>query len=137
MVSIYDNFFNYFFFILFFLSKNNIVFIFQILSIISYFLQYTGYNYNIFIKYKFSITGSIGYIAEIIPTIAAALTLSSLNIINKLKKVKKKTLMFTTVILFFIFKYDIFIDINGFCYKGIIVIFGSIPLFIFFFIATY
>ena len=40
--------------------------------------------------------------------------------------------MFTTVVLFFIFKYDIFIDINGFCYKGIIIIFGSIPLFIFF-----
>ena len=40
--------------------------------------------------------------------------------------------MFTPIILFFIFKYDIFIDINGFCYKGIIMNFGSIPLFIYF-----
>ena len=44
----------------------------------------------------------------------------------------KITLIFLIVIIYFIFKYDIFIDIYGFCFKGIIVIFGSIPLFIFF-----
>ena len=120
-----------FFFILVFL-KINILFIFYILSIISYFFQYSGYNYNIFITYQSSVKGSIGYLAEIIPTITAGLTLSSLNIIKRLEKNKSITLLFTIIIIYFIFKYDIFIDINGFCYKGIIMIFGSIPLFIFF-----
>lgn len=120
-----------FFFILVFLEMN-ILLIFYILSIISYFFQYSGYNYNFFINYQSSVKGSIGYLVEIIPIIASGLTLSSLNIINRLDEYKNKTLIFLIIIIYFIFKYDIFIDINGFCYKGIITNFGSIPLFIFF-----
>jgi len=120
-----------FFFILVFL-KMNILLIFYILSIISYFSQYSGYNYNFFIKYNSVVRGSIGYLVEIIPTITTGLTLSSLNIINRLEKYKSKTCMFLIIIIYFIFKYDIFININGFCYKGFIINFGSIPFFIFF-----
>jgi hypothetical protein len=137
LVSIYDDFFDSIFFFILFLLKTNILLIFYILSIISYFFQYSGYNYNFFINYYAPVKGSIGYLVEIIPITAAGLTLSSLNIINRLEKYKNKALIFLIVIIYFIFKYDIFIDIYGFCFKGIIIIFGSIPLFIFFFIVTY
>lgn len=117
-------------FIISFLFKKNLLFLFQIIGIISYFLQYSNYNYDFFFKYKDSISHSIGYFCEIIPNAVAGLTLSKINAIEKLLIYRKKTLFFSIIIIFSLFRYNIFKDLKGLRYRGVISNFGAIFLFI-------
>lgn len=121
-----------FLFIMSFLFKKNFLFLFQIIGIISYILQYSNYNYDFFIKYKDSISHSIGYFCEIIPNAVAGLTLSKIKAIEKLLIYRRKTLFFSIIIIFSLFRYNIFKDLKGLRYRGVITNFGSIFLFIFF-----
>ena len=106
--------------------------ILHIFTLISYILQYTGYNLKLFIKYKESIKYSLGNIVEIIPFTVVGLFLGSIDIIEKLKFIRFKVIFFCFIYIYFLFKYDMFNKIFGFYYPGIIHNFGAFFLFIFF-----
>jgi len=55
------------------------------------------------------VKGTIGYFVYIIPTIILGLTLSSLNIINRLEKHKNKTIMFLIIIILILYLNMIFL----------------------------
>lgn len=130
-------FFTLFFFIISFTFKNNFLNILQIIGILSYIPQFSEYNYNYFIKFKSPIKGTLGYFSETIPIAVTSLSFSSLNIIQKCKDNRKKSLFFSIIILYYIFHYDIFTDYKGFAYKGIYKNIGSLCLFIFFFLLPF
>lgn len=121
-----------FFFIICFTIKSNFIFLLQLFCALSYLLQYSNFNYNFFYKYNQIIILSIGYLAEIFPLAVTGLTLSSFNIIEKIKVKRNKAIFFSIIILYFLFKYEIFAYLNGFTYRGILFNFGATFLFIFF-----
>ena len=119
-----------FFFIISFIFKNHFLFILQILGIFTYVIQYSEYNYYFFCYYKNSIKLSIGYFCEIIPIAVTGLTLAKVNIIDSFKSIKKKSIFFFLIIIFILFRFDIFTNIKGFTYRGFLLNFGSSFLFI-------
>lgn len=114
-------FFNIIFFILSLLvGEERFLFIFIIAAILSYIAQYSSLNHNYFCKYNDSISHSLGYMAETIPFIISSFLLSSLNIIEKLKKHRIQSLIIFFMSLYLFLKYKIFSDIiAGNSYKGI------------------
>ena len=110
------------FFILSNFITNNFLFVIQIFSMFSYFFQYSGFDYllNIF---KNSIKLPILNTLYLIPTSTLGLYFSALKIVEILKIKKNMTLFFSFLFLYFLFKYDIFINLGG--YKGIIHMFTS------------
>ena len=123
-------FFTLLFFIISFLFKNNFLFILQTIGIFFYFLQYSDLNYIFFNKYKDTISRTLGYFCETAPIAITSLSFSSINIVKKLKNHRKKALFFSFLFLCFLFHYDIFLEVKGFAYRGIINNFGSFFLFI-------
>ena len=96
------------------------LFIFIIAAILSYIAQYSSLNHNYFCQYSDSISHSLGYMAETIPFIISPFLLSSLNIIEKLKKHRIQSLIIFFMSLYLFLKYKIFSDIiAGNSYKGI------------------
>ena len=123
-------FFTLLFYIIAFLFKKNFLFILQTIGIISYILQYSEFNYIFFNKYKGTISRTLGYFCETVPIAVTSLSFSSINIIKKLEKHRKKAIFFSIIFLFFLFHYNIFSEVKGFAYRGIIKNFGSFFLFI-------
>jgi fucose 4-O-acetylase-like acetyltransferase len=113
-------FFSIFFFILSFLFNIDIfLFCSTMIMILSYAIQYSGCNYNFFIKYKGSIKHSLGYFVESLPFAVSAFFFSSFNAIKYLKIHRIKTLITCIMILYLLIKYQIFADLDGFGYRGI------------------
>lgn len=109
-----------------FIFKNNFLFILQLICILSYYLQYSLINIYYFEQYRIVVCHSLGLLMEMIPFAVIGLTLGSLQILNKIKYVRFRTLIFSFAILFFQFKFDIFINIKSFIYAGINLNIGSI-----------
>lgn len=123
--------FTFFFEIIFYCSNKHTIFIFNLLIIISYWLQYSEINYQIFSEYKPHLR-SISHIAEMMPIASTGITLASIDILKKLEKIKVKTLFFCIVVLFFTYNYNLFGEFRGFPYSGIKQNIAGICLFIFF-----
>ena len=117
-----------------FTFNKSYLFIFQILAIISYLMQFSNINYNFFNKYSNNIKFSVGYLVETFPLAVTGLTLSSLNIIKYLIENRLKSIFFSIIFIFILFKYDIFILIKGFGKQGIMLNIGSILFFILFYL---
>ena len=90
-----------------FIFKKNFIFIFQILLIIAYILQYSYYNFYFFTKYKYFVRFSLGHIAEFIPFAVTGLILGYLDIIAKSKKLRGLSILFYITIIFLILKFEI------------------------------
>ena len=118
------------YFIIAFIFKKNFLFIFIMIGMLSYILQYSNYNYNLFKNYKRNIILSIGYICEILPLTVSGILFASFKVIEKLEIHRKKSILISIIVLYCLFKYNIFYDLKGFGYNGIIINFGSIFLFI-------
>ena len=104
-------FFTIIFFILihFFKKRGFLVFV-QITGIISYFLQYSEYNYIFFEKFSSRISHTIGHFAESFPIAAAAFTLSETKFVNNIKGnkfLRTMIILYSFIALFFIYKYGI------------------------------
>ena len=115
-----------FFIMAFFFKKDNFLVLIQIIGIISYFFQYSQYNYIFFDNYSYCISHTIGHFVESFPIAATAFTLSELNILNIISSLRNSRLIimfYSFIAVFFIFKYDIFMDIkkygNTYSYNGI------------------
>lgn len=127
-------FFNIFFYIISFLFKNNFLFILQIIGIIYVVIQYNEINYFFFIKFKTTISKTLGYFAETAPIAILSLSLASINFIKSLQNYGRKAIFFSVTFLYLLFNYNIFSEIKGFGYRGIIKIIGSMLLFIIFYL---
>jgi len=108
------------------------IFLFQILLIVAYILQYSYWNLYIFNKYNSDIQISIGHIFELLPFAVMGLTLRYLDIIAKLKKYKELANFYCTIIIFLILKFNIFVRIKGYWFPGIFLNIGAICIFIIF-----
>ena len=114
------------------LFNKNFIFVFQILLIVAYLFQYSYLNFLIFKKYSFVIQYSLGNILELLPFAVIGVTLCYLDIVTRLKKYKVLTIFFIGVILFFILEFNIFAQIKGFWFPGILLNIGGICIFILF-----
>ena len=100
------------FLIISFILKKNFLFLFQILAIMIYILQYSGITIKLFHNYKDCIECSIGHCFATYPISIIALTFSSMKAIPTLKFNTFKIIFLSTMLMYLIFKYDIFLDIN-------------------------
>ena len=105
--------------ILFFILKNlfskHFLFVIQLISIFSYIFQYSGFHI-LLDKFKDNIKSPILYTMSIIPLSALGLSFSSLKIVSIIYKNRKITLFFSFLFIYFLFKYDIFVDIGKFMF---------------------
>ena len=102
-------FFSISFFILSLIIKiNTFLKIMKFFAIVSYFLQYSSYNYIYFDKFKESISHSIGHFVEILPIAITAFILNDKDIPNKLAKRRYKAIIYSFLGIYFIYKYEIF-----------------------------
>lgn len=119
------------FFIIGFIFKHNFLTIIQICGLVAYIFQYSGYNFIIFSQYKF-IGIPLGNILELCPSSAIGFSFGAVNLINLLQKYRLKVFCICSIFLYLLFKYDIFINIKGFLYQGIMNTLGGMFLFIIF-----
>lgn len=122
------------FLILSFTFKKYFLFITQLLAIISYIMQYSEI-YSSLNNYKNNVRLPIFDTLSMLPLSAIGLIFSSFNKINILKENLFKTLFFSYLFLFLLFKYEFFITMNG--YRGIEYIFSSLLLFIGFYLLPF
>ena len=119
-----------FFFIISIIFKNHFLFFLQLLTILIYIAQYSKF-YNVFNVYKLNIRMPILDTLSIFPLSVFGFTFASTKIIKILKRKMIINLFFYYLSIYFLFKYNIFIDLGG--YNGIVHIFASS----FFFIGFY
>ena len=108
------------FYIIIFIFRRHSLFIFQILLLLSYFAQYSGYNYNHFFKnYPYYNKYIYGLFLESLSFAVTGYTLGIYKVIDILQKNKIKTLILSILIYNIIADYNIFINNNGVIYNGI------------------
>ena len=121
------------FFIISFIFKNIFLIILKIFLLIAYIFQYSGYNVKLFSRYNFRIKYSIGNIIEMIPFAVVGLSIGSMKILEKLEKKKFYHIFLSFSLISFLYKYsNVFINLKGFWYPGLINNIGAILLFIIF-----
>ena len=114
-----------------FIFKKNLRIIINLLLVISYIIQYSNLNINLFHPFSAKIKLSVGCFAEVFPMSFLGSIISS----NNLFEVNNKTkiILYSFISLLFILKYDVFSDINTFGFGGIKNHFGALLLFIIFY----
>ena len=120
------------FYIISFLFKDNYLTILQILAFFSLIISISNLNYDYFNKYRHEIKFSIGLFAETIPLAVTGLTISSFDIINKIKYFRFRAITFSFAFLIMLFKYNIFNNVKGFGKQGFMYIIGGSLFFILF-----
>ena len=121
------------FLIIIYLFKKKYLIILYIFCIIAYALHYSDINYQFF-KNNFSFDSgtTFGRYSETFPLAVTGFSLAYFNVIEKMKKYKKKAQLFSFIILVFITKYKVFSEKNSFKYSGLRLNISSICLFIIF-----
>ena len=108
------------FFIIIFIFRKHSLFIFQILLVLSYIIQYSGYNFNNFFqKNPYYNVRSIKSIHTSIPFAVAGYTLGYYKVLDIIKKHKIKTFILAYITYNIIADYNIFSNINTTYYEGI------------------
>lgn len=126
------------FFIASFLVKKNYILFFQIISLTSYIIQYSGINYRLFIQYSSKIRMSIGNLIETFPLAIGAFFFSSNNLFQLLSKYNKtKYIFFCFFVFYLISNYDIFAYLKGNSSPGIKPMVNSIILFSIFYLTPF
>ena len=125
-----------FFQIIIFLFKKNSLLIFQIFSIISYFIQYKEINYRIFFHYP-AYLRSVSHIAEMMPIAVTGLNLRNKDIFKILSINKIKFISFSMTSLYFIYNYNVFGQFKGSPLSGIKQNIAGICLFISFYLIPF
>jgi fucose 4-O-acetylase-like acetyltransferase len=118
------------YYIISFLFKKKLMLILHILIIISYLLQYSGYNYKYFMKYKARISYSLGNTVEVFPHTVTGFFFGYIDIIKLMLNFRFKIFYFSIIYIYIFFYFDIFINIKGFYYPGLLCNIGAIILFI-------
>ena len=126
------------FIIIAFIFRRHYLFIYLILGITSFILQYNGMNSSFFEKYRLELKRySFGRILEMIPCAVAGVAIADTGFINLLKKCKIKTVIICIYIIFFSVNSGAFNSASGFDFSGIKLYLVSICLFLGFAIFPY
>lgn len=125
------------FFIGFSLLKQYNLFFFQIITMISYHIQYSEMNYIYFNQFTENIWMSVGNLIETLPIAIFSLSLASIKFHQFLLNKRKKYLFFSFVFLNFLSNYRVFAFLRGFSSTGIKQIFTSLFLFTFFYLIPF
>lgn len=127
--------------LLFFISsyfiKNYFLFIFQIIALFSYIMQYSNTNFNFFNNYKLIIWMSVGNLVETFPIAITSFSLASTNFLQWISANKIKYIFLSSFFLYLIFEYNIFSPLKGYSSRGIKQIIISFFLFTMFFISPF
>jgi len=116
-----------------FIFKKNYLEIFQFFGVLSLYLNISKKWYNIFIYTPKDIRENIGSLLEIMPFASIGCILGSINLLQKLNKIRLSYRLSLLFLIFLFFKYDIFINLTGFRYPNIFLnILATITLFLFF-----
>ena len=107
------------FFISSFYMKGYFLMIFQILSSISYIIQYSRNNYNFFQQFNYNISLSVGSLIETFPIAIFAFSLASINIFKIFLKNRLKYIYFSCFFLYLILNYNIYSYLEGYSSTGI------------------
>lgn len=100
--------------------KRSFLFILQILLLISYLLQYSGFIYtNIFLKYPFHKQYTLSRIFGMLPLGITGFILGLYNVINIMKKNRIKFIIFCIIIFKLINNYNVFVNQQTNLYFGI------------------
>lgn len=119
--------------IVIFSFKKKYLLIFFIISILSYILLYSGFNYYFFIhKYDYRTATTYGRLVEVFPFALTGFYFAKIDSIKFLLKYRKKAILFNFAILIIITKYKIFADIKNFKYGGLRLNIAAINIFIIF-----
>ncbi len=129
--------FSIIFFIASFLLENNFLTIFQILSSLSYIIQYSKINYIFFKSYTINIWMSIGNLLETFPIAIAAFSFASSNLLITFLHYRKKCLFFCSFFLYLITNYNVFSNLLGHSSPGIIKVVYSFCLFNIFYLLPF
>lgn len=121
-------FITFIFTIICFIYNKHYLFIFEVIGILSYILQYSFININLFFRYKFYCF-TLGRFFEMMPIAITGFIFGSFDLISRLKKNKGKILFFSIIIIYMLIKYEVFNNIKGFDYQGLI--FNIAALFLF------
>ena len=111
------------------LFKNYSILILINLLNIAYFLQFSNINFILFSKYSYYIKYTFGRFIEILPYCITGYIMSSIKLIDILKKNILKSIYIIFSILYFTIKFNLFVKINGFRYQGISLYIISVSLF--------
>ena len=117
-----------------FLTKKNYLFVLELIYISSYILRYSDLNYNFFSQFSGNIKLSIGIFVEVMPMSISGSLMASLNIVELINKYNKKSIFLSCCWLIFIYNYNLFTNIKGLVYGGIILDICSILSFIIFYL---
>ena len=116
-----------------FIYKQNLLDIFLILGIISFYLIESKINYKIFLQFYGSFGKNVGSLIELLPIAVIGCIYSSIKILTKMKNNSKLFPLLMTSLLFMSFKYNIFVYPQGLRYPNILLhIFASTILFLLF-----
>ena len=108
------------FYIIVIIFKNNSLFIFHILLILSYLSQYSGFGYKtFFLKFPYYKRYTFARLFGMIPCGTIGFTLGFYNIIHYFQKRKIKTLFFSIMIFNILNNYNIFVTQPAELYYGI------------------
>lgn len=114
------------------LFHKHIIFILVNIGLISYFFQYSNYNYNYFKNFIYEKKYIFGRLCETIPFSVSGFIIGYYEIIKNLKKYRKKTIYLVFIIFYLVYKYNIFSIPSGFYYQSLKLQVLSLCLFIFF-----
>ena len=107
------------FFIIIFIFRKHFLFILQIILIMSYISQYSGYNFNKNKNFPYHMKYPLGRIAESVTYSITGFILGYYKVIDLLQKHKIKTIIISAMIYEVMLDYHIFSNIMGFGYQGI------------------
>ena len=108
------------YYLIIFVFRKNSLFIFHLLLLISYQLQYSGYSYNnFFMKFPHYNRYTISRFFGMLPLSVTGYTLGIFKIINIIQQNKTKSLIFSVIIYKMINNYRIFASQPGNNYSGI------------------
>ena len=108
-----------FFIIIELILHKYLIYILINLGLLSYFFQYSQYNYDIFFKMNFEKKKTFGRIVEIIPYSISGFFISYFKLIAGFQKNRVKTVNTCLFIFILIFKYNFFLEPKGFSYQGL------------------
>ncbi len=121
------------FYLIILIFRNCSLFILQLLLIISYIFQYSGYNYKkYYLQFPEYSRISIGRLFEMIPFAVTGFNFGYYKVVIILKNYKIKALIFSIVIYNVVRDYNIFTNVIGVHYSGINLNIQSICIFILF-----
>lgn len=112
--------FTLFFVIIILIFKDNSMFMLQIIGLLFYFAQYSGYHYNkVFLKYPAYNKRLAVLFFETVPYSVTGFSLGFYKIVSYLQNFKTKTFTLSYLVYILVTRYNIFSNLKGVGYQGI------------------